>query len=137
MGFKKANNLNIHMNFASTNMGDLNDYFFGVGTSMSTSALLNCAIVPFDGVITSMSLYTNSATDMGTAENISVYLRLNDTTDYLIEQVGIAAAVRKFVNYNLNIPVKRGDTFEGKVTTPAWVTNPTATRGIGIVVLTY
>jgi hypothetical protein len=52
-------------------------------------------------------------------------IRLNNTTDYALATVQMNAANVLLANYALDIPVVAGDYILLKITTPAWVTNPT------------
>lgn len=61
----------------------------------------------------------------GTAEAWSLYIRKNNTTDYLIATVALASGLRIFSNPNMNIPVVNGDYIEIKSIQPLWATNPT------------
>jgi len=62
----------------------------------------------------------------GTNEAWSLYVRKNNTTDYLIATVSLAANERVFSNIALNIPVVAGDYIEIKCIYPTWATNPTS-----------
>ena len=64
-------------------------------------------------------------TIVGSNENISMYVRLNNTTDYLVATVGAATAERRFTNTAINVPIANGDYIEMKIVTPAWGTQPT------------
>jgi len=63
----------------------------------------------------------------GTAEAWSLYIRLNNTTDYLISTLTLATAERVFTNSELNIAVVAGNYFEIKSVQPTWATNPLTT----------
>lgn len=66
---------------------------------------------------------------VGTNENWSLYIRVNNTTDYLIATVGAATAGRVFSNTAMNggagILLVAGDYIEIKMVNPTWATNPT------------
>lgn len=78
------------------------------------------------GTIKMANIFTYSGT-AGSAENWSVYIRLNNTTDTLIETVGVSSTMRTFDNSSLNIPVVAGDYIEIKSVQPTWATNPLTT----------
>jgi hypothetical protein len=107
---------------------DSSNYYWGGNSSISTTP--RSAPVYFNrrGVIVACycSLYSSVP---GTGENISLYVRLNDGTDYLINTVGTTNNLRTFSNLGLNIPIVAGDYVEIKMVTPAWVTNPTGMSG--------
>lgn len=75
------------------------------------------------GTITGAEIYCYSGT-AGTAENWSIYIRVNNTTDYLISTVGLSTSERIFTNNALSITLSAGDYFEIKAINPTWVTNP-------------
>jgi len=60
----------------------------------------------------------------GSNENISVYIRLNDTTDTLVATIGNVSSSKTFSNTALNITTAQGDYIELKIVTPAWATTP-------------
>jgi hypothetical protein len=62
----------------------------------------------------------------GSNESVSIYVRLNDTTDTLIATVGDTNAYKSFNNNALAITVASGDYIEIKMVAPTWATNPTA-----------
>lgn len=66
------------------------------------------------------------STVAGTAENWSLYIRVNNTTDYLVATVGVSANLRQFTNNALSISIVAGDFIEMKLVNPTWATNPTA-----------
>jgi hypothetical protein len=78
------------------------------------------------GSIKIAQIYCYSGT-AGTNQNWSLYIRINNTTDYLIATVGVSASERIFTNSALNIPVVAGDYFEIKGVQPTWTTNPATT----------
>jgi hypothetical protein len=80
------------------------------------------------GVIRVAEFFTYADTTAGSAENISVYVRLNDTTDYLIATVGTTGRERTFSNAAIDITVAAGDYVEIKWVSPTWATPPTSIR---------
>lgn len=85
--------------------------------------------VPFNCKITAASILLFCIATIGTNEDISVYVRVNDTTDYLIDTIGLAQRDRLFSSTSLNggsgISLTAGDYVAIKIVTPAWATNPT------------
>lgn len=55
-----------------------------------------------------------------TNENISIYIRVNGTTDYLIATIGSTDLIKIFSNTAMEINMVVGDYFEIKVVCPAW-----------------
>jgi hypothetical protein len=91
--------------------------------------------VPLTGTIIAAQAHISCLT-AGSAENWSVYIRLNDTTDTLIATVGLSAADRIFLNTGLAIAVNAGDYIEMKEVEPTWATNPAnAIRSCWILIL--
>lgn len=88
----------------------------------------NCRIyIPKSGNIKRVYVYAHAGT-AGTGEAWSMYIRLNNTSDTLIETVTLASANRLWSNINLNIPVVQGNYIEIKEVQPAWATNPANVR---------
>jgi hypothetical protein len=70
------------------------------------------------------------ANTAGSNEDWSLYVRLNATSDTLIETVAAATMGRRWSNTGLAIAVAAGDYVEIKSVHPAWATNPVnATMG--------
>jgi len=109
-------------------------YYFGslAGLAPGTTAARSRIYVPKAGAIKAVYVHTRAAT-AGTAENISMYVRLNNATDTLIQTVGLAAAERLFGNVALNVAVAQGDYIEIKMVCPAWATNPVTLAMGGVV----
>lgn len=76
-----------------------------------------------------------SVTTAGSNEDWSLYFRLNNTTDTLIETVASSSNQRNFTNSSLNISVVAGDWFEMKLVNPTWSTDPGTTAIGGYLVL--
>lgn len=84
----------------------------------------NCEIIAAD---LSMVSYGT----IGTGEDISIYIRVNNTTDYLIATVGNTNRAKRFVNTGLSITLTTSDYFACKIVCPTWATNPTLSRIAG------
>ena len=82
--------------------------------------------IPKSGTIKRAEISSYAATTTGTAQNISLYVRLNNTTDTLIATVGAATAVRDFINTGLSIAVTAGDYIEIKIIVATPYTTPPA-----------
>jgi len=78
------------------------------------------------GTITAAAVAVYSGT-AGSNEAWSLYIRLNNTTDYLIATLSVATSERLFTNTNLSIAVVAGDYFSIKSVQPTWGTNPLTT----------
>ena len=109
-------------------------YFGNLPKAPTTTANISKVHIKHNGVIRKANIYCYAGT-AGTSENWSLYIRINGTTDYLIETIGAATNERIFNNESLNIPVVEGDYFEIKAVNPTWVTNPLTTIFGGNIVL--
>lgn len=107
----------------SSTFADGVTYYFGNVTTKTTSAGTRKVYIRKAGTIKAADVYW-IATTSGTNENISIYIRHNNTTDYLIETVGVSAAERYFTNSSLSIAVAAGDYIEIKIVSPTWATDP-------------
>ncbi|MBE3113065.1 MAG: hypothetical protein IMZ49_00400 [Actinobacteria bacterium] len=111
---------------------DSSTYYFMdlLGSALKDVPLYRKLILPFDYRITGCAMY-ESATVASSNEAWPLYIRLNNTTDYLVASLSNTDAIKWWINTNMNIPVKSTDFIEMKFVTPAWVTNPTNQKGIG------
>lgn len=75
------------------------------------------------GTIRLANLYCYAGT-AGSNENWSMYVRLNNTTDTLIQTLGANTSERIWTNSALSIAVAAGDYFEIKGVQPTFGTNP-------------
>lgn len=73
-------------------------------------------------VLANINMYSVGA---GTNEALSLYIRLNNTTDTLVSTLSVATNERIFVNTSLSIAIVSGDYIEMKLVCPVWATNPT------------
>lgn len=117
--------INVHALTSSPTDGQT-VYFGTMPKAPITTANVSKVYIPKAGTIKRAEIYCYSGT-AGTAENWSLYVRVNNTTDYLIQTVGAAQSERVFTNSALSIPVSAGDYFEIKGVQPTWVTNPLTT----------
>jgi len=63
---------------------------------------------------------------LGTAENSTFVVRVNNSVDYpVFTTVQLTAAINAYISGTLAVPFVAGDYFEWKQTCPIWVTNPT------------
>ncbi len=78
------------------------------------------------GTIVAAALAAYSAT-AGTNQDWSMYIRVNDSSDFLIQSLGVATTERAWINSALNIPVVAGDYLNIKSVHPNWETVPGST----------
>lgn len=105
-------------------------YYWGAinNIGLATATLLRKVIIPKAGIIRVATLFSHIATSFGTTEQSSMWIRLNNTTDYLISSTLDFSANIAITTEGLNIPVVAGDFLEIKWTTPTWATPPVAVR---------
>ena len=115
---------------------DATNYYFGQfhGLTPQTIADISRVYIRKTGVIRTANILTY-ATTAGTNESWSFYIRLNNTTDYLIQTISATTNMRTFTSSSLNIPVVAGDYIEIKMVCPTWVTNPSGVRGNGYIII--
>ena len=101
-------------------------YFGQLPKAPVTTANISKVYIPKDGTITRVTIYIYSGT-AGSNQSWSGYIRLNNTTDTLIDTLSVSTNERVFSNASLNIPVVVGDYFEIKFINPTWSTNPLTT----------
>jgi len=109
------------------NPNDSTNYFFGADFTAGTTVTNRRLYVPKPSVLTGASVFMRAT--VGSAELSSVYVRLNDTTDYLISAaVNLSASPYHALNASMSVPILTGnfiDFVNIKWSTPNWVTNPT------------
>ena len=101
-------------------------YFGNMPKAPVTTAATSKVYIPKAGTIKGAEIYVYSGT-AGTNESWSLYVRLNNTTDYLIQTLSVSASERRFTNSALSITVNAGDYIEIKGIQPTWATNPLTT----------
>lgn len=101
-------------------------YFGNLPKAPTATANISKIYVRRAGTIKSAELYVYSGT-AGTNEAWSIYLRKNNTTDYLIQTVSAATSERVFSSTTMSISMSAGDYFEIKSINPTWGTNPLTT----------
>ena len=101
-------------------------YFGTLPKAPITTANVSKVYIPKSGTLKIAEIYCYSGT-AGTAEAWSLYVRLNNTTDTLIQTLSVSASERRFTNNAMNIVVSAGDYIEIKGVQPTWATNPLTT----------
>jgi hypothetical protein len=111
---------------------DATTYFWGATATVPiTTSAQRKVYIRRTGTIRSAEYYTIALGTAGSNESLSIYVRVNDTTDYLIATVSASTAERDFSNAAINITVIAGDFIELKMVCPTWATNPTNLLGGG------
>lgn len=101
-------------------------YFGMLPKAPTTTANISKVYIRKTGTIKVANIYCYSGT-AGTNESWSLYLRLNNTTDTLIQTLSVNTNERVFSNSSLSISVVAGDYVEIKSVNPTWATNPLTT----------
>lgn len=128
-----TNHIALQFGASSSSPTDGQTIFFGnPSISPQTSAASAHRIyVQRPGTITAASLQT--AHTSGSGEDWSFYVRVNDTTDYLIQT--IQSPTDRAYNDALSVPLAAGDYFHVKAVNPTWATNPANFRPWGSVLI--
>jgi hypothetical protein len=98
-------------------------YFGMLPKAPVTTANISKIYIRKMGTIKIAEIYCYSGT-AGTNQAWSLYVRKNNTTDYLIATLSVATNERIFSNAALSIAVVVGDYVEIKGVQPTWTTNP-------------
>lgn len=135
--FEAYNPAGYTINVAAINQAtpvDGTTYYFGgvVGLGPQTVEGRCRVFIPKTGTI--KAIYITSF-DGAPASNEawSMYIRLNATTDTLIETTTESVNNRRWTNTGLSIAVTAGDSFEIKSVNPTWATDAANVRHSGIV----
>jgi hypothetical protein len=114
----------INVQALTSSPADTTPFYFGMKpAAITTTAGQNKIYIRKPGTLKIAEIYTYAGT-AGTAEAVSMYVRVNNTTDYLISTLSVSANERIFTNSALSIPLAAGDYIEIKCIPPIWVTNP-------------
>jgi hypothetical protein len=101
-------------------------YFGMMPKAPITTANVSKVYIRKAGTLKIAEIYCYSGT-AGTGEAWSLYVRKNNTTDYLIATLSVTTSERVFTNSALSITLVAGDYIELKSIQPTWVTNPLTT----------
>jgi len=107
-------------------------YWGSKNLAQSTTADIQRIYIPKAGTIKVCYIHVHAGT-AGTAENWSMYIRLNNTTDTLVQTLALSNAQRVWSNASLSIAVAVGNYIEIKEVEPTWSTNPANIRRSGII----
>jgi hypothetical protein len=119
--------MSINVQALSSSPTDAQTVYFGtLPKAPITTANISKIYIRKAGTIKIAEIYCYSGT-AGTSESWSLYIRKNNTTDYLIATLAVAASERVFSNTALSISVIAGDYVEIKGIQPTWATNPATT----------
>ncbi len=137
MGYKSPQQILMVLQASSlTTVVDSTTYYFNLfDAGMDTSETVYPMSTPIAGRITGLEInfaYSGAVTN----ENMELYIRINGTDHTVTTTLPlINPSPTHYSNFSLNIPITRGQSFNIKMVTPAWVTNPTSMRIAGFVIL--
>jgi hypothetical protein len=100
--------------------------------AIGTTADITRVYIPKAGTIKACYIYAYAGT-AGTAENWSMYIRKNNTTDTLVQTLALSNQKRVWSNTSLSIAVVAGDYIQIKEVEPTWATNPATVTRTGII----
>jgi len=115
---------------------DAATYFFGnIGAAADSDYDHFKSYIPYASTIKTVTLEYKTTGTLGTTEDVTIAIRINDTTDYYLAVSG-AASVIKFdsadvqsITYDLEagvgVAVAKNDIWAMKIICPTWATNPT------------
>lgn len=113
-------------NINSLSPADATVYY--TGDLVDPTTTWSRAAVPVPATGTVRGWWANIDKTTGTAENVAMMLRLNDTTDFGGVTNAWDSIYQTFASTNLSQSVTAGDTLAFKFLTPTWVTNPSGMR---------
>lgn len=122
----------------SGNPADGQTYFFGASQVFTTYTASGFATTrlyaPVSGTLSACYGAITVGGTLGSNENCTLVIRLNNTTDTTVTStLQLTAASNGFSNTGLSIAITAGDFIEFKFTGAAWGTNPTTCRFTGTV----
>jgi len=122
----------LEANIQQASPADNETFYFGTPFNQDPSELNqdgNRIDIPFTGTITGATIGTAIRGTIGSNENNSFYIRVNNTTDNLISSTYKFDSYNKQQNIsNLSIAVTAGDYIEIKWVNPTYATNPSNIR---------
>jgi len=111
-------------------LANITYYFGNQARGLISTAAIWKVYIPQTGTIKKAYFMSYASTAVGDASNLSLYIRINNTSDTLVATVGVSAASREFSNTSLSIAVTAGDYIEMKFVTP----NPYAIPATGFTI---
>lgn len=126
MGYNRPQLYNLTCSSKATiDPGDSKTYYFDQGGYGTEDPNYYSPRLPVAGQIVGVHLWFSIDGVLATAEDATVSIRLNNTTDYPVGLIKLNAQNNHLIVNNLNIPVASTDTYHLKLVCPAWATNPT------------
>ncbi len=113
-------------NPAGFSPADSTTYYAGILSAEAATTYDNVSIiVPLSGTLVRVDLKVRVRGTLGTTEDVTHNLRLNDATDFATIALDYDAAFKESSSTGLSQAVVAGDKLALKIVTPAWATNPT------------
>lgn len=112
---------------AQSTVNDSTTYFMASGGVWSSTGTVGQVKlwIPKSGTLTSVYGSVNYA-GAGSSENVTINVRLNNTTDFTITSTAqFNSNPTVFSNNAMSVTVSEGDFISFTIVTPVWVTNPT------------
>jgi hypothetical protein len=129
------NTFTINVSCIAYNPADNQSVCLGIDTQAPGTTFDTMRIyLPINCRLKGATFFWRAGSTAGSGENISIYIRRNNSTDTLVQTVGNTSATKVFSSVALDVAYNAGDYFEVKVTQPTWATNPTNVRIFGTVV---
>lgn len=114
---------------SSINPVDATTYYMfdgGGGWITTNTTAQTKFLVPTSCTMTAVYAHTSIISTLGSAQNVSFYIRVNDTTDYTVSTTWQWTANTNPINVTgLSVSLVAGDYIQFKIVTPTWTTNPT------------
>jgi len=122
----------------SSNLNQNTTYYFGIHPNTPTTTSNIRKIYFRDNIrITHVEIYSQSTT-AGSNENWSMYVRVDGTTDTLIQTIGVSTGERIWTNSAMSVDVDANHYVEIKMVNPTtWSTAPVATVFSGYIKYEY
>lgn len=122
-----------------SNPADATTYFLAFALAVTTSTASGGdrqqLVIPKTGTLNVCYGICRVAGTLGSAQNCTLAIRLNNTTDTTVtSSLATSSAQNTFSATSLGISVTAGDYIEFKLTTPTWTTNPTT---VGFTITVY
>jgi hypothetical protein len=126
--------ISLHATYYAVVVDNTAFYFSGVPQAPDSTAGNAKYYFPVNGKIKEILVQSYSST-AGTNEAWKMGIRINNTTDYDIQEITVANSFRRWINQSLNIPVTTSDYFEFKSFAVTWATNPANTKFYSTIII--
>lgn len=133
LALQNANSYVRFVQHATANPVDSETRFFcDRNIAPSTSQIVAQMFIDVDSEIIGADIQIYASSTAGSNEAWDLYVRVNNTTDYLIQSVTVAGNQRRWVNNAMSVPLVAGDFISIKSVQPVWATNPLSVTAGGV-----